>query len=139
MLIKTPQDWADFLGMKVVCFKTGDTTYEYRGIEYPCLPFSSDWLQYLPETEDNTPEIFYSKYRWLLTKTLSKNKYDTIFIPTNLGDVNCLESQGDEHVYVKGRLVRVTDGYLIPIPVTEWDKTIYIPDFYKNDNSEETN
>ena len=138
MLSKTPQEWADFLGVKVVCLSIGTNMYEYRAIEYPYLPFSSAWLEYLPATlEYSNPEDFYKKYRWLLTKTLAKNKYDTIFIPTNIGDVNCLETKDDGHKYVVGRVSTISESSsLLPITTKKWDKTVYVPSYYEEDTDE---
>ena len=135
MLSKTPQEWADFLGTKIVCFSVGVNTYEYRCIECNYLPFSSAWMEYLPETfEYSNPEDFYKKYRWLLTKTLAKSKYDTVFIPTNIGEVNCLETNNDTHKYVVGRISTISESSnLIPISVKKWDKTIYVPSYYEDD------
>ena len=77
MILRTPQEWADFLGMKVVCFAISKNTCAYYAINLQDYPFSDAWIKYLDEIlKSDQPNDFYKQACWGLTEILEKHKYN---------------------------------------------------------------
>lgn len=132
MLERTPQEWADFLGTKVVCFAESSDSYAYYAIELYELPFTYKWKEHLNEIKaSNSPEEFFKKNYWDMTSTLAAQKYNSIFVPVDKGDIKMLRTEVDgTHDFVFGRIKSIDDAYRLPIDTQKWDKTVYTPVWY---------
>lgn len=129
MIERTIQEWSNFLGLKIICFKLGTNTYKYIGIDTEYIPFSTKWSEYLGDIiQTDEPEEFYKNNKWNLTKILAKDSYDSLFIPDENGNLYCLKLNNNKHIYVKGKLEDPIKGFIIPIECSKWDKTIYEPE-----------
>ena len=127
MTYRTPQEWADFLGMKVACFSSGEI-YEYYAFDRSYFPFSIKWLEVLPQAKLMTPQTFYDRFRMNMTHSLADHKYNAVFIPTVDGDIRLLRKVGDERYFENGRLEPFNSFFKIPLGQLErWDKNIYVP------------
>lgn len=135
MINRTPQEWADFLGMKIACFSIAKNEYAYFAINLQENPFTQAWTKHLDEIQKSTDaEDFYKTYMWDLTKGLAINKYNNIFVPMQSGDIKMIVSNdnGEFHTFTVGRLKSIKDAYKLPITVSSWDKTVYVPKWCSN-------
>lgn len=132
MILRTPQEWADFLGMKIVCFATSKNKYAYYAINLQEHPFSYAWIKYLDEIiQSDQPDDFYKQACWDLTKILAEHKYNNVFVPNQNGNVKMLvatDPTHEHHVFITGRLKGIEDAYKLPTAeLNDWDKNIYVP------------
>lgn len=134
MIQRTPQEWADFLGMKVACFSLKNGEYEYRAFEQNYLPFSMKWLDLIDVARKEDANQFYKRNWMTLTKTLAQENYDSIFIPTKSGEYIMIRDVDENRVYEVGRLVGFEQGYKIPVKVDKWEKKTYVP-YSKEDDA----
>jgi hypothetical protein len=132
MILRTPQEWADFLGMKVVCFAISKNTYAYYAINLQDYPFSYAWIKYLDEIlKSDQPNDFYKKACWGLTEILNKHKYNSVFMYKKDGNIKMLiplDPAHNNHKFIRGVLKNIDIAYKLPMEqLTEWDKNVYVP------------
>lgn len=141
MRIRKPQEWADFLGMRVACFSNGKGGFEYRAFEEDFVPFVMAWTKFNNEINtESDPEVFYSKNRWVMTKDLANTKYDSLFRDLGIGENKIVASDdnGETHYYKYGKITNLEETYCLNLKVVNWDKNIYFPS-YEDINWEENN
>ena len=126
MISRTPQEWANFLRMKVACFFSGDQC-AYYAIDERYSPFSRKWIELLDISNSMEPNDFYKKFMWEMTKDLSNRKYDSVFIPVENGGIKLLKTVGGNKVFELGRLENLQEFFKLPIHISEWDKNVYYP------------
>ena len=135
MINRTPQEWADFLGMKIACFSIAKGEYAYYAINLQENPFTQTWTEYLEDIQKSTDaDEFYKEYVWDLTKSLATQKYNTVFVPMQAAEIKMIVSNdnGKTHTFTVGRLKSINDAYKLPIVVNTWDKTVYVPTWCSN-------
>ena len=136
MITRSPQEWANFLGMKVACFKISSNRFAYYAIELQDYPFSSVWVKFLDEAmESNKPNKFYKNHFWEMTKMLLVHGYNKVFRSNDNGSVKMLvpvDKLKQIHKFILGNTFEVDTAYKLPtLELNVWDRNVYVPDWIK--------
>lgn len=61
MINRTPQEWADFLGMKIACFSIAKGEYAYYAINLQENPFTQKWVEHLDDIQNQQTQTSFIK------------------------------------------------------------------------------